>query len=90
MNLTFVKNGNVWTAEFSATNSFNLHIERNGIGDISLYQKTSGNNYGYVEGFDVLRHQNVVDVDFVGGIFPKSIKVISATQPTMAVVTFAE
>lgn len=89
MNLNFSKVNNEWVAEFQATNSFNLHLEREGSGDISIYQKTVGNKYAHVE-FDVLPHQKVVDVDFTGGIFPKDIRIVSESQPTMGFITFAE
>jgi len=28
MNLEFIKEGNIWVAEFEVTSDFNLHIER--------------------------------------------------------------
>jgi hypothetical protein len=89
MNLSFSKVNDEWVAEFQATNSFNLHLEREGSGDISIYQKTVGNKYAHVE-FDVLPHQKVVDVDFTGGIFPKDIRIVCESQPTMGFITFAE
>jgi hypothetical protein len=37
---------------------------------------------------DEYAFMKVIDADFVGGVFPKGIKVVSESQPTLAVVTF--
>jgi hypothetical protein len=89
MDLTFNKIGNSYVAEFTAEADFNLHIERVSSGYLRVEQRTSANGaYGLVTGMDEYAFMKVIDADFVGGVFPKGIKVVSESQPTLAVVTF--
>lgn len=91
MDITFNKVGELWEAEFEATADFNIHLERNKGGVFKVYLKTAGSEYALVEELDKMytQYKGVVDYDFTGAIFPKMIKVVSATEPTLAVVTFA-
>ena len=87
MNLEFIKVGNSWVAEFKAEADFNLHIEK-GVGNISISQTSvEGGAYDYVRQLSNAPLDKVVDIDFVGAIYPKWIKVTSTTLPTLAVVT---
>lgn len=90
MDLTFNKVNNAYVAEFTAEKDFNLHIERAEAGAISVYQRGSETGeYGLVEGFRLdNRYRFVIDTDFVSAVYPKHIKVESATRPSVAVVTF--
>lgn len=91
MELTFTKTDGKWVAEFEATADFNLHIERDEIKDLRLYQKGALNgNYEYVreQGYNAIR--KTFDSDFSALVYPKWIKIVSEVQPTMAVVTFAQ
>lgn len=91
MNISFTQQGNAYVATFEATNAFNLHIERSQVGFIRMEQRTpEAGSYAPVDGFGGFSWDKVLDVDFTGGLFPKSIRIISETQPTMAFVTFAE
>lgn len=88
MDLTFSKVGNAYVATFDAEANFNLHIEREE-GYLRVEQRTTSNgNYGVVKDMEKYSFMKVVEVDVKGDIFPKSIKVVSETMPTMAVVTF--
>lgn len=90
MDLTFTQQGNSFVAEFEATADFNLHIEREESGYVEVYQKTAGEKYAHVKGVPIqLRYQLTIDETFVGVVYPKMIKVVSATEPSLAVVTFA-
>lgn len=84
----FGKNTLAWETEFEATGDFNLHVERNKGGDILVYQRTAGSGYAIVEEFRGMDNKPAIDLDFTGVVFPKSIKVVSETMPSMAVVTF--
>jgi hypothetical protein len=90
MKLTFNKVGNKYISEFEVTSDFNIHIERPEGGIIDIYQRTSTEGeYTVVDEFDT-NGKSVIDVDFTALVYPKYMKVSCETQPTMAVVTFAE
>jgi hypothetical protein len=85
MDLTFNKIGNSYVAEFTAEADFNLHIERVSSGYLRIEQRTSASGaYGLVTGMDEYAFMKVIDVDFLGEIYPKFIKVVCANQPTYA------
>ncbi len=90
MELTFSKINGGYVATFDATTSFNLHIEKNG-GNLSVALRTSQTG-GYAPVKDVIEYayDNTIDIDFMGGIFPKSVQIMCGTMPTKAIVTFAE
>lgn len=90
MEIAFNKTGNVWVAEFEATGNFAIHIERAKAGIITMEQTSvQGSQYAPVADFP-MSHRNhfVIDEVFTGEVFPLYIKVVSETEPTMAVVTF--
>lgn len=88
--LTFKKENNFYVCEFIANSDFNLHIEKND-SEIKMYVKTVETaNYDRIRDLNILENDNVVDLDFVGSIFPKYIKIESKANPTLAVVTFNE
>lgn len=91
MDLTFTQQGNSFVAEFEATADFNIHLERDRGGVFRVYQRTAGSQYALVDELDKVytQYKGIVDYDFAGVIFPKMIKVVSATEPSLAVVTFA-
>jgi hypothetical protein len=89
MNLEFVKDGNVFVAEFEVAGDFNLHVERPASGLFSVYQRTAqSGKYAYVSGLGSQIGKDVIEYDFTGVIYPKSIRVVSEVNPTMGVVTF--
>lgn len=92
MELNFTEKNNRWVAEFEATADFNLHIEGVVEGNISIFQRgTSSGEYAYVkEGTPYPSLNATYDYDFTAIVYPKYMKVSCETQPTMAVVTFAE
>lgn len=80
-----------YEVEFNATADFNLHIERPSGGRFLVFQKSVANGkYDIVDGIGYKDHRDVIDIDFVGAVYPKWIKVVSEVEPTMAFVTFAE
>lgn len=90
MNIEFVKQGNAYVAEFKVEADFNLHIERDKKGHITLLQRTSeGGKYALLEEFGYQDGKTVYESDAAGLIYPKFIKVVSAVMPTYAVVTSA-
>lgn len=91
MELRFVKDGNVFVAEFEAAGDFNLHVERSAGGLFKVEQRTTTEgNYAKVDSLGYLDGKDVIDRDFVGAIYPKYIKVVSEVDPTLAIVTFSE
>lgn len=88
--LSFVKEGSKYVAEFEAASDFNLHIERNDRGFLYVEQRTSPNGkYDSVQGANFAHSDGVIDIDFAAVIYPKYIKVVSEVEPIMGVVTFA-
>lgn len=84
--LAFNKVGDAYVAEFETPADFNLHIEQEQPGGVLVYQRTAGAQYGLIK--EAASFQGaVLDVDFMGGIFPKSIKVVCSHQPSVAIVT---
>lgn len=97
MEITFTKNDKLfwkegaYVSEFQATADFNLHIERVAGGRFLVYQKTVENGeYDIVDGMDMYRHKDVIDIDMTALVYPKYIKVVSESEVTMGVVTYAE
>lgn len=90
--ITFSKVGDAYETTFTATGDFALHIERPEAGPLSMgVTSVQGSDYELVEDFpERARYMRVFDYEFEGTVFPKYIKVTSATMPTSAAVTFAE
>jgi hypothetical protein len=89
MELAFTKIDGRYIAEFQVSADFNLHIERDETGPIILYQRTtSQGEYDYVKNFGFKQDGNkVIDLDFQSLVYPKWIKVESAINPSVAVLT---
>lgn len=89
--LNFTKVGDKYVAEFEATTDFNLHIERNESGFLFVNQRTTSSGaYDSVKGASFNYGDAVVDMDFVGTIYPKYIQIVSKVKPTMAIVTYPQ
>lgn len=81
---------NVYFAEFQANSNFALHIEKNE-GSLVVYQRSvEKGEYDVVRALDVNVKDRCVDVDFVGAVYPKWIRVESNVRPYVAKVVFAE
>jgi hypothetical protein len=79
----------VYEVEFEASSDFSIHIERPEGGRFLVYQKSvADGKYDIVDGIGYKDHKDVIDIDFVGAVYPKWIKVVSEVEPTMAVVNF--
>lgn len=78
-----------YEVEFEASSDFSIHIERPAGGRFLVYQKSVANGkYSLVDNVGYQDYKDVFDIDFVGAVYPKWIKVVSEVEPTMAVVTF--
>lgn len=89
MELTFNQNGNKYEAEFVATSAFNLHLEREDNGYVSVYQRgTDTGEYASTESWGNNEATKVFDVDFASLVYPKYIKVVSRSKVNRGVVTF--
>ena len=86
MDITFNKVGELWEAEFEATADFAIHLERDKVGVFRIYQRTAGSKYALVDEVDKVYTRNVGTVDYEcpSLIYPKFIKVVSGTEPTLA------
>lgn len=91
MELSFVKEGGKYSAEFEVTSDFNLHIERDTNGFLFVQQRTaSSGQYDSIQRANFTPSDLIIDIDFVGAVYPKRIKIVSEAEPTLAVVTFAQ
>lgn len=89
--MEFVKKNGMYEAEFEATADFNLHIERVAGGRFLVYQKSvADGKYDIVDGIGRQDHKDVIDLDMTALIYPKYIKIVSESEVTMGVVTYAE
>lgn len=89
MEIQFNNINDEFISEFEVTSDFNLHIEGVPQHNIRIYQRgASSGGYAYVKGSTPSPSAgNVYDYDFSALIYPKYIKVVCSTEPTMAVVT---
>lgn len=87
MELTFTNNDNLWVAEFEVRADFNIHLERDTDGRFDIWQKTAGGKYELINEIGYLGRRLVYDTDFTALVYPKTIKIISAINPTVCVVT---
>jgi hypothetical protein len=86
--LDFYNDGNGYSVKFAVTADFNLHIEKEGNGFLYVQQRTSEfGAYDSIAGADFAPQDKVIDYDFSGAIYPKSIWVRSEVEPTLAIVT---
>lgn len=77
-----------WVSEFEVTADFNLHVERISGGRFLVYQKSvADGDYDLVDDLGYKDHKAVIDMDFVGLVYPKWIKVVSQAEVTMGIVT---
>ena len=92
MELTFVQSSlieSAWEAEFQVTGDFNLHVERVRGGLFLVYQRTTeSGDYGLVDDFGKKDGVACIDYDFSALVYPKWIKIVSKSKPSVAVVTF--
>ena len=85
-NIQFNKEGDVWVAYFNITDDTNLHIDKKSAGGIKLYQKTAGEDFALVK--SIIKHDGKSnDLDLIGAIYPKEIKVISYAEPIQGILT---
>lgn len=79
MELTFEKKGLFYEATFQVNNNFNLHLERKNDGMLTMLQSTVENgNYDIIQ--KNIPQRKIIDWDFTAAVFPKYIKIISASE----------
>ena len=85
-NITFEKQGDVWVSEFTINADTNLHIEKKSAGTLKVYQRTAGTEYALVN--MLMKHSGKAnDLDLVGAIYPKDIKVVSPAEVIVGILT---
>lgn len=88
MDLNFELQGSYFIAEFEVTSDFNLHIEKDPIGEFFVYQRTAGGQYDLVQDFKKDKGDDaIIDYDFQALVYPKWIKIKSSVEPLVAIVT---
>jgi hypothetical protein len=89
MEIKFEQQVLLYVAEFKVASNCNLHIERESRGAFTIAQRgTKQGKYAYItdENYDT---RTIIDVDMLGNIYPKYIKITSVSKPTYAEVNFA-
>lgn len=81
-NLT--QNG-TYVAEVNVTGDFNLHLETKG-GIVNMLQR--GSEEGSFATVTSWSKANVIDCDFGGLVYPKTIKIVSSSEVVKGEVTF--
>lgn len=79
MEITFQKEGNLYVAVVEVNADYNLHIECEEPSSFVVYQRTAGTRFATkhsVVGVDI------IDDDFDGIVYPKTIK-ITSTKPAV-------
>lgn len=74
--LNFTKQKGLYVAEAEITGEFNLHLEKDGTGKVSLYQDTSGRNTGGLI-YEAKGVPAVYDQDFSCLVYPKKMRIVS-------------
>lgn len=91
MVLEFTQVGNSYIAEFKATDNFNIHVEKQTPGFISMGQRsTEAGSYVAIKDFDY--KAQVIDAGVVSptGIFPMWYRIESNGPVTVEIVTNGE
>lgn len=86
MEVSFVKQGAKYVAEFEVPGDFNLHLERKKGGIIRIYQR--GCSQGEYDLSYTSLADDVFDNDFGALVYPKWIKVESSSEVVSASVNF--
>ena len=88
MNLHFERRNGYFISEFEVTNDFNLHIEKDPIGQFLVYQRTAGGAYDLVADFGKNKGDDpIIDYDFSALVYPKYIQIKSSVNPAIATIT---
>lgn len=86
MELTFLKDGNKWVAEFEVTGDFNIHIEK-GAGSLSVLQTSvPGGKYDNVPSLYMSNVDTTMDKDVTALIYPKTLLIEAYTEDAPYVV----
>jgi hypothetical protein len=80
MELTFIKDGNLWISEFEVNGDFNLHVEK-GAGTFAVMQTTvAGGKSDFVPSLHMSIDDAVMDKDVTALIYPKTILIEARTE----------
>lgn len=84
MELQFQKQNGIYVATATVEDDYNLHVECNKPSDVIVNQRTSGEKYAVVHYY---KKETIVDDDFDGIVYPKSIMVTSTEPVSVAAIT---
>ena len=88
MELIFNKINDVYVCEFEVNGDFNLHIEKDGKGSVTMYQRgTAEGAYDIVNSVKMAYGDTVLDTDITALVYPKYIKLESYTENISGTVT---
>ena len=87
MTLTFNKVNNVYVCEFEVNGDFNLHIEKDGNGSVTMYQRGTPEGIYDMTSVKMAYGDTVLDTDITALVYPKYIKLESHTGNISGIVT---
>lgn len=92
--LQFVKSEGVdiWIAEVTVNGTFNMHLERKSSGMLHVFQRTTQEGYfaEVIIPYEVKAAGSIVDTDFDGLVFPKTIRINSYSEVITGTITEVE
>lgn len=78
--------GGIYKAEFTATQDFNIHIEKSSAAPTYIYQRTTDSGeYASLDYYGNYLHNKVIDTDFSAIVYPKHILVESEVPMSIKV-----
>lgn len=86
MKLNFAEENGIWAAYQTVNDDYNVKVECDSVVDIVVSHRTSGIKFAEVHAY---HNTDVVDDDFDGCVWPKTIRVTSTKEPTFGEITEA-
>lgn len=86
MDVQVKQENGVYVAEFTATQDFNIHVEKVSAAPTYIYQRsTDSGKYASLDYYGNYLHNQVIDTDFSAIVYPKHIRIVSEAEMTVKV-----
>lgn len=89
MEVSIIKSGRRYVGEFTVTEDFNLHVEKECAGYMSLSQRTTDKgDYASLQNAGQVFYNQVIDIDIQAAIYPKYLLIESEVPIIKCIVTY--
>ena len=89
MEVSIIKSGRRYVGEFTVTEDFNLHVEKECSGYMSLSQRTTDEgDYASLQNAGQAFYNQVIDMDIQAAIYPKHLLIESEVPIIKCIVTY--